>query len=452
MKFNYKSRKGFTLIELLVVIGILAVLAAIAIPSVAGLIDRANVSADETNANETTNAIERFASEYELYVQDIGSGALNPNDLDSAQGRVYNVTGATTRGDITAIEKAQSVKVADVGDEVAIYRDTKYPVNNATLHKIVENYMKTSSSTFEPKQSDCNYYYSPDCGIVVCTETDKAEITDLNALIVSGKDAKGKELGSQTQWINITEGTTDNNNSVDENNNSQNKTIAAVFSDGESFTWEELLLNENKSKYGYELDVYGTNVSGSFFDVELTKIVIPEGITCIADCTFDGCFSLTDITIPSTINRIEDGAIDSSISKINFGGTISQLSNISFFDEHSFMNTLFICSNGNAKKCNTCLVFNNILNESCNNCQNCTSHDICTHPNVCKHEWCYHNGISVDDPTTCSICGFYGYLDVKACKKCLKDVEYGWHCDVCGANDIGGDMPNTCKKCGREVE
>ena len=216
MKFNIKSKKGFTLIELLVVIGILAVLAAIAIPSVAGLIDRANVSADETNANEMTNAIERFASEYELYIQDIGSGALNPNDLDSAQGRVYNVTGATTRGDITAIEKAQSVKVADVGDEVAIYRDTKYPVNNATLRKIVENYMKTSSSTFEPKQSDCNYYYSPDCGIVVCTETDKSETADLNALIVSGKDAKGKELGAQTQWINITEGTTtDNNTFVD---------------------------------------------------------------------------------------------------------------------------------------------------------------------------------------------------------------------------------------------
>ena len=244
MKFNIKSKKGFTLIELLVVIGILAVLAAIAIPSVAGLIDRANVSADNTNANEMTNALERFTSEYELYVQDICSGALNPNNLDSAQGRVYNVTGATTRGDITAIEKAQSVKVADVGDEVAIYRDTKYPVNNATLQKIVENYMKTSSSTFEPKQSDCNYYYSPDCGLVVCTETDKASTTDLNALVVSNKDAKGKELGPQTQWINITEGTTAGSSvSLPE----KGKTL-------EQYTWEEvrnIIASGKAGEYGF---------------------------------------------------------------------------------------------------------------------------------------------------------------------------------------------------------
>ena len=240
MKINIKSKKGFTLIELLVVIGILAVLAAIAIPSIAGLIDRANVSADETNTNEMTNALERFASEYELYVQDIGSGALNPDDLDSAQGRVYNVTGATTRGDITAIEKAQSVKVADVGDEVAIYRDTKYPVNNATLHKIVENYMKTSSSTFEPKQSDCNYYYSPDCGLVVCTETDKSETADLNALVVSGKDAKGKELGAQTQWINIT--VTQDDNVVQTMKTFNIDGTAYNFTEG--MTWGEWAVSE----------------------------------------------------------------------------------------------------------------------------------------------------------------------------------------------------------------
>ena len=103
-KINYKSHRGFTLIELLVVIGILAVLAAIAIPSVAGLIDRANKSSDITNANEMTNAIERFTSEYELYCQDVASGKINTAKFDSVQGRVYNVTGIRNRAGIEAVE------------------------------------------------------------------------------------------------------------------------------------------------------------------------------------------------------------------------------------------------------------------------------------------------------------------------------------------------------------
>ena len=199
-----KTKQGFTLIELLVVIGILAVLAAIAIPSVAGLIDRANVSADNTNANEMTNAIERFASEYELYLQDIASGRLDTTNLDSAQGRVYNVTGVTDRAGIEALEKDATAGVDTTGK--AIYRDTKYPVNTETMQAVVENYMKTSSTTFTPKQSDMHYWYSPDCGVVVFAEPDADIEADLNSQIQSGQDAKGNDLGPTTQWIDLTLG------------------------------------------------------------------------------------------------------------------------------------------------------------------------------------------------------------------------------------------------------
>ena len=197
------SKKGFTLIELLVVIGILAVLAAIAIPAVAGLIDRANKSSDLTNANEMTNALERFASEYELYCQDIAQG-FNPttDECDSAQGRVYNVTAINERSDITTIEGSK------------LDKSTKYALDVDTMKSVVENYTKTSSSTFDPKQSDCSYFYSPACGLVVVAETDSI-VADLNDLVKSGKDARGNALvdtttedADATVWYSLTDDST----------------------------------------------------------------------------------------------------------------------------------------------------------------------------------------------------------------------------------------------------
>ena len=198
MKFNYKSRKGFTLIELLVVIGILAVLAAIAIPSVAGLIDRANQSSDNTNANEMTNAIERFTSEYELYCQDVASGNVNTAEFDSMQGRVYNVTGIRNRTGVEAIES-----IGYTNYVTGLDRDTKYPVNEATVKKVIENYMKTSSSTFEPKQSDHSYYYSPQIGVVVVAPTGStaSEIDDIAK--VNGADYASVNNGEMIEWINL---------------------------------------------------------------------------------------------------------------------------------------------------------------------------------------------------------------------------------------------------------
>ena len=186
----FKNREGFTLIELLVVIGILAVLAAIAIPAVAGLIDRANVAHDNTNANEMTNAIERFASEYELYKNDLAIGLIDEND--AMQGRVYAVTdGATTRSALNALE-------GTVYD-----KDTFFPTTWGEARQVIETYVKTSSSTFDPKQSDKCYWYAPSCGVVVVGDS-YASAAQLNELIVSGKDAKGNALTPDTQWIDLT--------------------------------------------------------------------------------------------------------------------------------------------------------------------------------------------------------------------------------------------------------
>ena len=203
MKFNTKSKKGFTLIELLVVIGILAVLAAIAIPSVAGLIDRANVSADNTNANEMTNAMERFVSEYELYKQDIASGALKdnngdgvPDNMDAAQGRVYNVTKAITRADIEALESEAGF------NGIRIDIDNKYAQNHATAKAVMQNYMKTSSSTFEPKQSDMTYWYNTVTGYTIVAGRDVNTAT-LQDLLPTEIRYDNSNPASITEWIDL---------------------------------------------------------------------------------------------------------------------------------------------------------------------------------------------------------------------------------------------------------
>ena len=330
-KIKFASKRGFTLIELLVVIGILAVLAAIAIPSVAGLIDRANVSADKTNSNEMTNAIERFASEYELYCQDIASGKIKDTaSLDSAQARVYNVTLATTRSDIEKLESK------DGFNGRAIDRNTKYPTNRDTARSIVQTYTKTSSSTFEPKQSECHYYYSPDCGIVVTHDMTKATPLTLNALVPSGLNASGKALDEDTVWIDLTEDVVveipmpcytlaeiNKNPNLYAVGETKSEYVVVEFNDDKT---EVVIFANGEDSDGI---MKGTGYSWSFptkSNSTLKKVTIKRGVTNIGKYVFCKSSNLETVIIPNTVTLIDDNAFtESGIQYITIPGSIKEV-------------------------------------------------------------------------------------------------------------------------------
>lgn len=77
------DRRGFTLVELLVVLAILALVAALIVPSVMGNLDQSKVKADELAAAQIQSAAQRYKIDVGEYPA--ASGALITNPGGSVQ-------------------------------------------------------------------------------------------------------------------------------------------------------------------------------------------------------------------------------------------------------------------------------------------------------------------------------------------------------------------------------
>lgn len=193
-----RSKQGFSLLEILVTVAIIVALAAIAIPIIAGVINKSNKSADETNISEINKAIEQFVSEYEIYHNDISEERVDLENLNTTQSRVFNTLNIDSKKDIELIE-------SEGYEGKKLNKNTKYPLNYKTIKAVINNYLKTSTKILVPNQTNMHYWYSPDCGIVICDKPTKT-VEELNTNIKTNLDSNGNKLSKDTVWIDITDG------------------------------------------------------------------------------------------------------------------------------------------------------------------------------------------------------------------------------------------------------
>lgn len=234
MKKGIAGKKGFTLVELLVIIAILAIIAVIAIPAVAGLIEKANVSSDTTTVSEMSGAVERWTTEYDLYVNAVQSGNVTA-DQDVARTRVeavLNVVGEKLLpsgkkvADLTPNEFRKFNQqllglnaengTAD-GNNALFDTKSKLPTTARGFAAVVQNYTKLKgSSIFVPKQSQMSFYYNIDTGVVTfaasgksaCGDADLTKAVANNNALSGAVGSDGKINSGMARWIDVTVTTT----------------------------------------------------------------------------------------------------------------------------------------------------------------------------------------------------------------------------------------------------
>lgn len=87
----------------------------------------------------------------------------------------------------------------------------------------------------------------------------------------------------------------------------------AVFSDGATLSWEELMSEENGAKYGYSADkITETSIERNAFQecIQLTDIVINDGVVSIGTNAFGSCENLKSVFMPNSVSALGEGVFN----------------------------------------------------------------------------------------------------------------------------------------------
>lgn len=125
-KIDCKNKKGFTLIELIVVIAIVAVLAAIGIPTMLGLVDDAKVKSADADAKVFATTAQVLLTQAEA----LGGGINKP-------GESSNRTPPNQKDELADSDVAIIIEVSGLNYKTAFVEIKVSPTNKYKLESVV---------------------------------------------------------------------------------------------------------------------------------------------------------------------------------------------------------------------------------------------------------------------------------------------------------------------------